>query len=342
MATKGLVERLKDGEDVLIAEGYLWECERRGYITLGANIPEVVIENPGLLKGLHEEFVHAGTDVVEAFNYYAHRSKLRMIGREDDLERLNRMALKMAREVADASGKLMAGGLCGTLEYKADDPKSIEWVRSMFKELIEWVVEEKADFIIAETFYTFGEAMLALETIKEFGHGLPAVITLAPHASNETFDKVPLVEACVKLEQAGAAVVGLNCGRGPTTMLPLIKEIRAACKGPIAALPVCYRTNEDSKSFQSLRDPMTGELLKYIDLACVHCSRTDIRKFGEAAKAIGVNYVGLCCGNAANYFRELAESYGRKPEACKYSPNLTGSTVFSEGADADWYRYFVG
>lgn len=56
-----------------------------------------------------------------------------MIGREDDLERLNRMALKMAREVADASGKLMAGGLCGTLEYKADDPKSIEWVRSMFK-----------------------------------------------------------------------------------------------------------------------------------------------------------------------------------------------------------------
>lgn len=43
------------------------------------------------------------------------------------------MALKMAREVADASGKLMAGGLCGTLEYKADDPKSIEWVRSMFK-----------------------------------------------------------------------------------------------------------------------------------------------------------------------------------------------------------------
>lgn len=62
-----MVERLRDGDSIIIAEGFMWECERRGYLSLGAFIPEVILENPGLVKGIHEEYVHAGTDVVEAF-----------------------------------------------------------------------------------------------------------------------------------------------------------------------------------------------------------------------------------------------------------------------------------
>ena len=59
--------RLQDGETVLAAEGYLFEFERRGYLKAGAFVPEVVIEHPELVKAIHEEFVHAGSDVVEAF-----------------------------------------------------------------------------------------------------------------------------------------------------------------------------------------------------------------------------------------------------------------------------------
>src|SRR5690348_17650246 len=86
---------------VICAEGYLFECERRGYLQAGAFVPEVVLEHPEVVSQLHREFVHAGSDVVEAFTYYAHREKLRVIGREDDLEELNRRALELAREVAD-------------------------------------------------------------------------------------------------------------------------------------------------------------------------------------------------------------------------------------------------
>ena len=94
-----LLDRLGRGP-VICAEGYLFELERRGYIQAGGFVPEVVLEHPEKVAELHREFVHAGSDVVEAFTYYAHREKLRVIGREDDLETINRAALGIAREVA--------------------------------------------------------------------------------------------------------------------------------------------------------------------------------------------------------------------------------------------------
>ena len=96
--TRGLMERLEDGA-VICAEGYLFELERRGYLQAGAFVPEVVLEHPDVVKQLHREFVRAGSDIVEAFTYYGHREKMRLIGKEDLLEPLNRQALRLARGV---------------------------------------------------------------------------------------------------------------------------------------------------------------------------------------------------------------------------------------------------
>src|SRR3546814_15396504 len=104
----GLLERLEN-EPVICAEGYLFELERRGYLQAGAYVPEVVLEHPDMVRQLHREFVHAGSDVVEAFTYYAHREKLRIIGKEELLEPLTRPAPAIAKEVAAESGTLLAG-----------------------------------------------------------------------------------------------------------------------------------------------------------------------------------------------------------------------------------------
>ena len=98
-ARRGLRERLAEGP-VICAEGYLFELERRGYLQAGAFVPEVVLAHPDRVQALHEEFVHAGSDVVQAFTYYAHREKLRLIGQEHLLESMNRQALQIARNVA--------------------------------------------------------------------------------------------------------------------------------------------------------------------------------------------------------------------------------------------------
>ena len=64
---RGLVERLAAGENIVCAEGYLLALCRMGYIAHGVFVPEFILEQPEVLKKVHHEFVHAGTDVTEAF-----------------------------------------------------------------------------------------------------------------------------------------------------------------------------------------------------------------------------------------------------------------------------------
>ncbi|MCA1849127.1 MAG: homocysteine S-methyltransferase family protein, partial [Actinobacteria bacterium] len=120
---RGLLERLAEGP-VICAEGYLFELERRGYLQAGAFVPEVVLEHPEEVAQLHRQFVHAGSDVVEAFTYYAHREKLRTIGKEELLEHINRQALALAKEVAEESGTLFAGDICNTNVYEPGDAEA--------------------------------------------------------------------------------------------------------------------------------------------------------------------------------------------------------------------------
>ncbi len=144
----GLLERLAQGP-VICAEGYLFEFERRGYLQAGAYVPEIVLERPDLVEALHREFVHAGSDVVEAFTYYAHRAKLRMVGREGDLAKINRTALRIARKVARSTGTLLAGDICNTSIYDPNESKSHNQARRIFDEQIEWAVEAGVDFIVS-------------------------------------------------------------------------------------------------------------------------------------------------------------------------------------------------
>ncbi|KAL8581952.1 hypothetical protein ACOMHN_027934 [Nucella lapillus] len=328
---EGLRERLKRGDNIVVAEGYLFEFERRGYLCAGAYVPEVVIEHPELVKGLHEEFVHSGTEVTLAFTYYGHREKMRVIGRDGELENLNRQALRIARAVADETGTLMAGNLSNTCLYNKNDPEAIEKTEMIFKEQTEWAVEEGADFMVAETFADLGEAMLALKTIQKYGKGMPIAVSFSPLAEDKTLDGVPIGEACRRLEEAGADVVGLNCGKGPTNIMKPMRKIREACKGPIMCLPVVYSTTDDKNpTLHSFKNATTGGNAFPEDLPAFQCTRTEVREFAREAKALGIQYIGLCCGNASHYMRIVAEEYGLNPPACRYNPRIQQHSVFGE------------
>ena len=94
---KNLISRLNVGP-VIFAEGYLFAMERRGYLSAGAFVPEVVLEHPDVVTQLHREFIRAGSDVVQAFTYYGHREKLRIIGKEHLLEPMQKNALQIAKD----------------------------------------------------------------------------------------------------------------------------------------------------------------------------------------------------------------------------------------------------
>jgi betaine-homocysteine S-methyltransferase len=325
----GLLERLAK-EAVICAEGYLFEFERRGYLQAGAFVPEVVLEHPELVEQLHREFVHAGSDVVEAFTYYGHRAKLRLIGREKDLEPMNRMALKIAKKVAKDSGALFAGNICNTTTYVPDDKTSHKTIRRMFDEQIRWACDAGVDFIIGETYSHGGEALIGLAAIK--AAKAPAVITLAIHNSGLTREGWDPIDACRRLEAAGADVVGLNCSRGPRTMLPLLKKIRKAVKCHVAALPVPYRTTAKEPTFQTLNDKhcdcIPNDHPFPVALDPFTCNRYEIAAFGKAAYELGVRYLGVCCGAGPHHIRALAEALGRRPPASRYSPDMSKHYIF--------------
>jgi betaine-homocysteine S-methyltransferase len=326
----GILERLSSGT-VLGAEGYVFELERRGYIKAGPYVPEVVLDFPGAVTELHREFLRAGADVMVALTYYAHREKLRVVGREGDLEAMNRQAVQLARAAAQDGGALVAGNVCNTWAYDPDDPATGKAVRAMYTEQLTWAAEEGIDFVISETNDYLGEALIALEVTQDLG--LPAMVTLASTQPERTRDGYDYVEACRVLAGHGAQIVGLNCDRGPQSMLSLIGEIRAAVDCPVAAQPVPYRTDTAFPTMQSLK---SAEVERLFPLAMepFGCTRFEMAGFARAAQDLGVDYVGICCGGAPHHVRAMAEALGRQVPASKYSPSMELHPMFKDGITA--------
>ena len=317
---------------VLGAEGYVFELERRGYIKAGPYVPEVVLDFPDAVIELHREFLRAGADVMVALTYYAHREKLRQLGRESDLEAMNRQAVRLARQVAAEGGALVAGNVCNTWAYDPQDPATVDVVRAMYTEQLGWAADEGIDFVIAETNDYLGEALIALEVSLELG--LPAMVTLASTQPATTFDGYDYVEACKVLAGHGATIVGLNCDRGPATMLPLIARIRDQVDCAVAAQPVPYRTAEASPTMESLRTDGIDRVFP-LALEPFSCTRFEMADFAVAARDLGVNYLGICCGAGPHHVRAMAEALGRTVPASNYSPAMDlhpilGTTAISQ------------
>jgi betaine-homocysteine S-methyltransferase len=129
------------------------------------------------------------------------------------------------------------------------------------------------------------------------------MVTLAATQPGHTRDGYDYVEACRILADHGATIVGMNCDRGPVTMLPLVARIAEAVDCAVAAQPVPYRTDESSPTMQSLRTPG-------VDL--------------------GVNYIGICCGAGPHHVRAMAEALGRDVPAGKYSPAMELHPMFRD------------
>ena len=314
-----LAQRLSEGT-VLGAEGYVFELERRGHVQAGPFVPEVILDAPEAVLGLHREFLRAGADVMVALTYYAHREKLRVIGRDGDLEEMNRTAVRMANAVAAEGDALVAANICNTWSYDPREPERTgALVRAQYEEQLGWAVEEGVDFVIHETNDFLGEALIGLEVCHELG--LPAMVTFASVQPQHTYDGVPYVEACRRVADAGAAIVGLNCSRGPVTMRPLLSEIQAAVDCAVAAQPVPFHTTGETPAFESLQTN-DGQRAFPVALESFACTRFEMADFARWAQATGIEYVGICCGGGPHHVRAMAEALGREAPASRYSPAI--------------------
>ena len=324
---KDLISRLNEGP-VICAEGYLFAMERRGYLQAGAFVPEVVLEHPEVVTQLHREFIRSGSDVVQAFTYYGHREKLKIIGKEDKLEALQKNALKIAKDAANEFPDLdlmIAGNVANTCVYDPNDNSTIAECRKMFEEQVAWAKEAGVDFIMAETLSWLEEAKIALRVIKEAD--MIAVTNITIHQKAKTRDEYTPEDACKCLEDLGADVVGLNCSRGPKMTMELLPKIRENVSCHVAALPVPYRTTEEEPGFLNMTDHncdcIPGGNAFPVALDNLYCNRFEMGEFAKSCADQNINFIGICCGAEPHHVREMAVALGRKPISYKYYPDMS-------------------
>lgn len=164
---------------------------------------------------------------------------------------------------------------------------------------------------------------------------LEAVVNLVGHREGRLRDGVSIPASCKELEQIGATVVGMNCNRGPDTMLPLVKEIRKSVNYHVAAVPVPYRTTPSHPTFQSLEDPGCDYIPDNrpfpVALDPFTCNRYEMAAFAKEALAADIRFIGVCCGVGPHHIRSIAEALGRKPAAGRYSPDMSNHYALGTG-----------
>jgi len=110
--------------------------------------------------------------------------------------------------------------------------------------------------------------------------------------------------------------------------MELLPSIREQVSGYVAALPVPYHTTTEMPTFQSLRHPRHDGMLFPTALEPFESTRYEVAEFAREADALGIQYLGLCCGNASYLTRSLAEALGRTPPASRYSPDMSKHILF--------------
>jgi betaine-homocysteine S-methyltransferase len=272
-------------------------------VQAGPFTPEVVIEHPEALLQLHREFAKAGADVLQALTFYASEEKLATVGLSGKTDEINKNAAAMARQVADETGALVAGNLTLTWSYDPADKDSPTRVREQFDQQLQDQMSSGIDFVICETYSFLAEALIATEAA--IATGLPVMTTMSFMNEPKTEEGNSPADCAKALVDAGADIVGLNCLRSPEHTLPLAKQMREAVPGAyIATQPVGYRTPKDHPDFTSL--PQFPYELDPLQL-----TRREYAGYAREAMAIGVNYIGACCGAVAEHVRAIAIVTGK-------------------------------
>jgi betaine-homocysteine S-methyltransferase len=315
----GIMDRLAAGP-VLGDGGYLLELEKRGYVQAGPFTPEVVIDHPDALTQLHREFLRAGVDVLQTMTFYASDDKLATVGLEGKVDEINRDAVRIARQVAGEGDALVAGNLSVTWAYEPADPAAADHVRALFDRQLQAQLDAgPPDFWIGETFSYLGEALLFVERAKTTG--LPVMVTMSCEQDDPKAYEGDTPEAsAVKLRDAGADIVGVNCLNGPVQQLRIARRIREAVDGPVATQPVAYATTDAKPDFTSF------ESFPYA-LDPMQVSRHAMAEFTRDARDAGIEFIGSCCGSVAGHVRAMAKVLGKLPEAERPWRSTTGKAM---------------
>jgi 5-methyltetrahydrofolate--homocysteine methyltransferase len=246
------------------------------------------LEHPEVVIDLQRSYVEAGSQIVYAPTFGANRVTLAMHGLEERLVELNTKLVALSKEAV--SGKAFVAGDLSTTGKMLNFDISYEKLLNVYKDQIRVLVDAGVDLLVAETLLSVDEATIILDAAQSICE-LPVMCTLTLEANGYTLYGGNAIEAVQKLQEIGAAAVGLNCSVGPNQLLSVISNMKEVSKVPIIAKPNAGMPTIDSKGNA------------HYDM--------DEKNFGVAMKQLvdaGANIVGGCCGTTPEYIKELVKT----------------------------------
>jgi homocysteine S-methyltransferase len=235
---------------------------------------EANLRAPEAVVSLHVSFISAGAELIETNTFAANRHKLAAHFLEDELERINSTAVKLAREARELIGRdVFIGGAIGPLGEAAEAAAR----HALFSEQASILEGRGADLLVLETFYDLDELEAAVAAVRGVS-ALPIVALLSFDEGAETLAGVAAGDAADRLAELGVAAVGANHGAGPQAALGALEQMQGR-GAPLAALPNI-----------GLASLLGGRVIY------PHATPEYFAEFAAQARDLGAMVIGGCCG----------------------------------------------
>jgi homocysteine S-methyltransferase len=283
--------RLREGPPI-VADGGLG-------VVLSAAVPglrapeEANLRAPDAVTAVHVSFINAGADLIETNTFGANRRKLAQHFLEDDFERINSTAVKLARDAREISGReVFIGGSIGPVgqdggELVAEQARILEG--------------RGADVFMLETFYDLDELEEAIAAVRSVS-ALPIVALMSFDSDAVTMAGVTARDAATRLRALDVAAFGANHGRGPAAALIALAEMTGDGSA-LAALPNVGLAT------------MTGARISF-----PHATPEYFGDFAASARSLGARLIGGCCGTTPAQIAAIREAVDQDRPARPASP----------------------
>lgn len=287
---KNGLQRLRSGPALLLDGATGTELERRGArCELPLWSARALVDTPALVRAIHADYVAAGAGILTANTFRTQRRALSQGGLGQRAAELTQLAVRLAREAAEASdATVLVLGSAPPLE-DCFEPDRVPDAAALAVEHAEHAANlaaARVDAILVETMNTIREAEAALRAAR--ATGFPALVSFVCWEGARLLSGEPLGEAIEALRPLGPEAVLVNC-LPPGNVPPCLEVLRQS------GLPFGVYAN--------LGAPVENGLYQATDA----CSPLEYSEHAAAWLESGARIVGGCCGTTPAHLSAVAQ-----------------------------------
>lgn len=289
-ARSTFLNRLSDG-DVLIADGATGTNLQARGLTPGALAESWVVERPDEVRGLHQEFIDAGADIILTCTFRANRYGLRASDYAEQVSELNRNAAALAREVANPAGRsVFVAGAMGPTGFMLEPLGSLTpaEVADAYAEQAAALADGGADLLVLETFYALEELDAAVDGVRR-ASDLPLVCSFSYDRGVRTMMGVRPVTMSNHARKLGVTAVGANCGTTLENMRLTVEELAQHAPD----VPIWAKPNAGVPVGEPPRYPVTPDTMG---------------RYARVLAEAGARSVGGCCGSTPAHVAAISRA----------------------------------